>query len=291
VRSSDVAIYWGELGIDVSQGEWSGHFSSKLNDAEVDVLMHEAWARYQPEGESWFFKAGRMIVPFGNNPYYFPTYPAVNDLGYSTLQALGAGFENDSSAFSLYAFNPRVEIEDSDDTISDWTAVWTLTQRAADECRDGWKLTAGYSSNLTAHDLQMGGDTVSRRVAAANLFARYDFHAGDAIWHMLADYTWALDGFDPADLDANGDSVGDMPSALNAELVYEPRPDELWGVSYQVTGEMADYASTRWGLLHGQRLSPLAMLKLEYTHGEYDEYATAGQNSEDTLVAELNLRF
>jgi len=33
------------------------------------------------------------------------------------------------------------------------------------------------------------------------------------------------------------------------------------------------------------------MLKLEYTHGEYGDFATAGQDSDDTLVAEINIAF
>jgi hypothetical protein len=85
--------------------------------------------------------------------------------------------------------------------------------------------------------------------------------------------------------------VGDQPRALNTELVYEPCPDNLWGVAYEWTGEMKDYAKQRYGVLYGRRLSELATLKLEYTHGVYGQYATAGQDSDDRFVAEVALIF
>jgi hypothetical protein len=127
------------------------------------------------------------------------------------------------------------------------------------------------------------------RTEAINLFGRYDW--GGNRYHLLADFTHSLDEFNPADLDADGDAVGDQPCALNTEFVYEPRPGRLWGVSFQKTCELVDYAETRYGLLYGKRLSELANFKLEYTHGEYGDFVTAMQDSDDTIVAELNLAF
>jgi hypothetical protein len=127
------------------------------------------------------------------------------------------------------------------------------------------------------------------RVPAYNVFGRYDW--GGNRFHLLADYTAALDRFDSRDMDANNDDIGDKPSALNTEFVYEPHPDSLWGLSYQAAREMANYAETRYGVLFGKRLDDMALFKLEYTHGIYGDYITADQNTDDRLVAEVFIGF
>ena len=55
----------------------------------------------KPEN-GWFFQVGRLVLPFGNNDYYFPTYPAVNDLGYTTAHTLGTGVERPGAALLSY---------------------------------------------------------------------------------------------------------------------------------------------------------------------------------------------
>ena len=292
---SDVDIYWGELGVDSSLGDWSGHFSVLLDDAGGSVLTNEAWAKYQPVGKCgpspWFFQVGRILVPFGNNPYYFPTYPAVNDLGYSTLHAIGGGYSSPNRSFSAFAYNARAEVAGDDDTIADYTAVWDIAKREAQDCHDGYKLTVGYNSHLASHDLLLAGNDVEKRVPGVNLYGKYDWNDNGRLVHVLADYTCATGEFDPADLDANGDTIGDKPAALNTELVFEPKTDTIYGISYQATSQLQDYAETRWGVVYGERLNKLAKFKLELTHGEFGDYATGGQQSDNTFVGEINLSF
>lgn len=289
-KTSDVNVYWGEFGWDVSKDDWSGRFSVLWDDAEEDIRVYEAWAKYLHPSNGWFFQAGQVLLPFGNNDYYFPTYPAVNDLGFTTAHAVGVGVERPGWGMSAYVFNPKVEMIDEQDELSDYSVVWNMSEREASECQDGWKLRAGYTSHLATSDLRIAGEGPHHdRVAAYNVFGRYDW--GGNRFHLIADYTAALDEFDVRDMDANADQLGDQPRALNTEFVYEPCPDNLWGVSYQATSEMQDYAETRYGVLYGKRLSDLAMLKLEYTHGEFGSYATAHQDSDDSVVAEININF
>lgn len=287
---SDLNIYWGELGVKVANGPWSGQFSVLLNDDADSVDLHEAWGKYQDTGDGWFAQAGRMVLPFGNNSYYFPTYPMVNDLGYTRARALATGWDKEDWALRAYLFNPEVDITGSDDALNEYSVVWDIARKQATECEDGYKLVVGYASYLHQHDRRLSPvDEATSRVAAYNLFGRYDF-CGNT-WHMLADFTQALDEYAVADLDANADGLGDLPSALNVELVHEPAPDTLWGVNYQVADEMAGYPDTRWGLLYGQRLSAIAKLKLEYSHGEFGAFAQNGESSDDSFVAELNIAF
>lgn len=287
---SDLDIYWGEMGVKVDNGPWSGQFSLLLNDAANTVDLHEAWGKYQDPENGWFAQAGRMVLPFGNNSYYFPTYPMVNDLGYTRARALATGWDRPDWALRAYLFNPEVEQAGSDNTLSEYSLVWDIARKAPNECEDGYKLVAGYTSYLPQHDLRLaGGGPLSSGIAAYNLFGRYDF-CGNT-WHMLADFTQALDEYAVTDLDANADGLGDLPSAMNVELVHEPVPDTLWGVNYQLADEMAGYPDTRWGLLYGQRLSAIAKLKLEYSHGKFGAFAQNGETSDDSFVAELNLAF
>lgn len=286
----DVSVYWGEVGWDVSHKDWSARLSMLWDDADETMGVYEAWARYQDPGSGWFAQLGRIVLPFGNNDYYSPTYPAVNDLGYTTARTAGTGVEREGWGVSAYAFNPEVSLTDEDESVSDYSVVWNISTREADECRDGWKLRAGYITHLGSSDLRLGGEGPHhKRAAAYNVFGRYDW--GGNRFHLLADYTAAPDEFDERDLDANSDHVGDQPSALNTEFVYEPHPDNLYGVTYQTTDEMADYAETRYGLLFGKRLSDLAMLKVEYTHGVFGAYVTDEQDEDDTLVAEVSIEF
>jgi hypothetical protein len=292
---SDVNVYYGELGVDAAYGDWTGHFSMILDDASEDVLLHGAYARWQNTDDCatspWHFELGRMVVPFGNNPSYFPTYSAANDLGYSTLHALGGGYESPNRAFDAHVYNSRAELADGDDTLSEYTATWDLATRTASDCQDGYQLTAGFISNLASHDLRLAGDELTSRVSGANVYGRYDFSTDGGMLHLLADYTWTLDAYAVTDLDGDADGAGDSPAALNTELVFEPEADTLYGVSYQRTDEFLDYAEQRWGLLYGERLNKLAMLKFEYTHGEYGNFVSGGQSSDDTFVAEVNLSF
>jgi hypothetical protein len=289
-KYSDVNVYWGELGIDATEGDWSGRFSVLWDDVEEDINVYEAWAKYKHPCNGWFAQAGQVLLPFGNNDYYFPTYPAVNDLSFTTAHALGAGVERDRWGFSAYAFNPKVELRDEQDTLSDYSFVWDIAKREPSECQEGWKLRAGYISHLANSDMRLAGDEpLYDRTGAYNVFGRYDW--GGNRFHLIADYTAALDQFDARDLDANGDQKGDQPRALNTEFIYEPCPDNLWGVSYQSTGQMKDYAETRYGVLYGKRLSELAMFKLSLTHGIYGDYATGHEDTDNAVVAEINLNF
>jgi hypothetical protein len=286
----DVKVYWGELGWDVSQKDWSARVSMLWDDAAEDIGVYEAWAKYKNPDSGWFVQLGQCLLPFSNNDYYFPTYPAVNDLGFATAHAIGTGVEREGWGISVYAYNPKVDIVGEEDSISDYSVVWNITEREATECQDGWKLRAGYNTHLGSDDLRIAGDGPhNERVAAYNAFGRYDW--GGNRYHLLADYTAALDDFDEQDLDTDADHIGDSPSALNTELIYEPHPDNLWGVSYQMTDQMADYAENRYGFLYGRRLSELATLKLEYTHGEFGKYITQDQQSDNSVVAEVYFEF
>jgi len=288
---SDLKLYRGELGVEATDGTWTGHFSVLFDDDETDdVRSYEYYGRYRFPDSAWYLQAGQADLPWSNNPSYFPTYSAVYDLGLTNVATVGVGLDEADWGISAWVFNPEVEVDDEEDNFTDFAAVWDVTRREADACRDGWSLTAGYTSHLAEHDLRIAGsDSVVDRTAAINLFGRYDW--GGNRYHLLADFTHSLDEFNPADLDADGDAVGDQPCALNTEFVYEPRPGRLWGVSFQKTCELVNYAETRYGLLYSKRLSELASFKLEYTHGEYGDFVTAMQDSDDTVVAELNLAF
>lgn len=286
---SHIKLLWGELGWDVALGDWSARFSFLWDDETHAIDMYEAWARYDEPFSDLYGVMGRVLLPFGDNDYYFPTYPATLDLGFTPAHTIGVGMETDSWGISAWVFNPHVE-HDTDELLDEISVVWDITKREATDCWDGWRFTAGYISNLPEHDSRMVGDgPIVSKVAAYNLFGKYDW-AGNK-YHLIAEFITAIDEFDVTELDANGDGVGDIPSALNLEFIYEPKPDMLWGFSFQKTDEFIDYAESRFGFMYGERLNELAMLKFEITHGEYDDFATGGQTTDDSFVAEINIAF
>ncbi|MBN2080609.1 hypothetical protein JW859_00240 [bacterium] len=288
-ESSDLSLYWGELGVDATDGTWSGHFSVLFDDVDEDIDAYEYYGRYDHPHSDYFLLAGRTELPFGNNDWYFPTDPIVNELGCVTAKTIGMGWDAPSWGFSAWLYNPEVNVGDEEDKFTDYSFVWDITRREADECQDGWQLTTGYISHVADHDLRIAGDAVSERNGAMNVFGRYDW--GGNRYHFLVDWTHTLEEFETVDLDANGDGEGDQPCAINTEFVYEPCPDNLWGVSYQHACEVASCAKDRYGVLYGKRLSELAMLKLAYNHSKYNEFAPDGEDTDDSLVAEINLSF
>ena len=296
-EASDVDIYWGELGVEAASGDWKGHFSVLLDDDDDgDVVTNEAYIRYDHPCNGWYGVIGHAILPWGNNDFYFPTYPASNDLAYTTAETIGLGYDGPTGfGISGWVFNPGVDTTGDEDNISEYAFRVDLLNREADECNIGYKLAASYTSSLGAHDIRLAGDgPLTDRTGGFNVFGRVDWGANK--YHLLADYTAAVDAFDAADLDTvmlDGEDVhvGDQPSALNVEFVYEPETDTLYGISYQATEEMVDYAKTRYGVMYGRRLSDLVMLKLEYSHGEYEDYVTDFQDTDDRILAEFNLSF
>jgi hypothetical protein len=287
---SDVNIYWGEIGAQVTSGPWSGLFTMSLNDEANTIDLHEAWGMYKNPQEGWFVQAGRIELPFSYNYSRFPTWTMPDFLGYTRARALAAGWDKPDWALRAYLFNPQVESVDGDDVLSEVSVVWDVARQRATDCEDGYQLVAGYTTFLPQHDIRFAGNgPIESDVAAYNLFGAYDW--GGNTWHFSVDYTAALDQFVPAELDANQDGVGDQPSALSFQLVHEPRPDELYGLILQSSDEMAGFAQTRYGALYGERLSEIAVLKFEYTHGEFDAFARNGESSDDTFVTELNIAF
>ncbi len=286
---SELKVLWGEVGWDVAYDNWSARFSFLWDDQEHAIDMYEAWARYDNPFSDLYGVMGHVLLPFGDNDYYFPTYPAVNDLSFTAAHTIGVGVDNESWGLSAWFFNPDVE-HDTDQLMDEIAVVWDITKREATDCWDGWRITAGYMSNLPEHDLRLIGDgPTASEVSAYNLFGRYDWKGNK--YHLIADYTTALDEYDVTELDINADGVGDLPSALNLEFVYEPKPDMLWGISYQATDELVDYAESRYSFMYGERLNPMAMLKLEVSHGEYGDFITHGQETDDSFVAEINIAF
>jgi hypothetical protein len=295
--TSDADLYWGELGVEATSGDWKGHFSVLLDDdGDEDIATNEAYLRYDNPCDGFYGVLGRATLPWGNNDYYFPTYPASNDLAVTTADTIGLGYDAPNGfGISGWLFNPRVGVVGDEDTMSEYAFRVDFLNRAADECTIGYRLAASFCSSLGANDIRIADpDHLNDRTGAYNVFGRLDWGANK--YHLLADYTAAGTAFNVMDLDTvqvTGEEtpVGDKPSALNIEFVYEPKTDTLYGVSYQATEEMVDYAKTRYGVMYGQRLSDLVMMKFECSHGDYDEYVSAEQDTDDRFVAEFNLAF
>jgi hypothetical protein len=289
VDESDAEVYWGELGVDVTDGIFSGHFSMLYVEDENELQTYEYYGRYDHPSTGWWAQLGRMELPFAGGDYYFATDPVTYTLGSTVADHIGGGYDGENWALSGYLFNPEVQVEDEEDHFTDFAIQWDVWSREATDEQFGFALALGYTSLLAAHGYGIAGMTnLEDRAGAIDAYGRLDFAGGK--YHLIGNYTGAIDSFDVADLDADADGNGDQPQSMMFEFVYEPETDTLWGLNYQWTDEYTGVAEDRFGALYGKRLSPLAMLKLEYTHGEYGDF-TPGITEDDTLVAELNIAF
>ncbi|MCB1217066.1 hypothetical protein KDL44_06720 [bacterium] len=292
---SDIGLYWGEIGWDLAQGPWSGHFSMMLDEEAVE--LYEAWGMYKQPESGAFAQFGRMLLPFADNDSYFPTYSAANDLGVMTARGIGAGIDDERYRVAAWLYKPELELLENGNPdaagvpadLSEYCLWWDISRREATDCADGWQFSAGWLSQLATHNYGLVEGPVAGRVAALNLYGRYDW-AGSG-WHAIGEYVTALDEFDPLDLDANGDGRGDRPCALNLELAHTPDQQDTWAVGYQQTDEFLQHARNRYAVMYGRRLCELAELRLELSRGEYDEFAGDGRSSDTSFVAEYHLSF
>lgn len=292
---SDIDLYWGEIGWDLAQGPWSGHFSLMLDEEAVE--LYEAWGMYlQPESGA-FVQFGQMMLPFADNNSFFPTYSAANDLGATTARGIGGGIDDERYRIAAYLYNPDVEKlgfatnggQEPADELSEYLLWWDISRREATDCADGWQFSAGYISQLAEHDCGIESTPLANCVPGLNLFGEYDWSGKR--WHAIAEYTAALEQFDASDLDANEDGIGDKPAAWNFELAHNPDEQDTWAFGYQRSEQFVDHARNRYALMYGRRLCELAELRLELSRGEYDDFATDGRSSDTTFVAEYHLSF
>jgi hypothetical protein len=182
-----------------------------------------------------------------------------------------------------------MEIVGENNTLSDYALGLHLADRdAVDE--DGFEFNATYTTHLANSDVRLSVPGPHKtRVAGGNTWAAW--RTGDGEHSFVAEYSWSFKAFDPADLDANGDGVGDRPKAFDAEYIHTSEDGCELGVSLQKTRQMADYAKARWALLVGKRLNDHSMLRFEASRGTFDGFSTTGAKSDVQLVTELRVKY
>ena len=150
---------------------------------------------------------------------------------------------------------------------------------------EGLTVGTAYTSNLGTSSVLselMPEEGVEEIAAGLTLYAIYQ--AGR--FYGQADYVTALDRFSAVDLDADGDGVGDEPSALNIEVGYEVLADVQLGARYASSDEFADFPEEQYGLVVNYALFDGAVLAVEYLHNELP-----GGGDEETLSGRVAVEF
>jgi hypothetical protein len=287
---SDLTVYWGEIGAGAEAGQLRGHASVLLNSKENSIDLNEAYGEWHAEDGSWALRGGRILQPLGVRDTVFPTYSAASDLVYTTANAVGGEISGGNTKLTAYAFNPRQELAGKNDTLSDYTVSLEFSN-SSNDAPDHYRLVAGYTSNAAAADVSPAGAAaaLTDRTPAGSLLSEYVWGCGRH--RAVIEYSWAFDAFAAADLDANGDGAGDEPRALNVEYIHTDSAAHEYGVRYEQTEQMADYAESRWGVMYGQRLNPFATFRLELSRGEFGDYSTIAADKDTQLNAELRIVF
>jgi hypothetical protein len=286
---SDVSVYWGEIGVDAVHQNMTAHASILLNSNEASIDLHEAYVAWEDAAGDWRIKGGRMVLPPGSRATTFPSYPAAVDLAYTRGDAVGAGIGKPEANLMAYVFNPAVDKLGENNTLSDYALALHLASPDSNPDR-GWALNATMTSNLGASDLQLAGPgPLHKRVGGGNAWAELHWNGDEH--RAVAEYSWAFNRFDPLDLDANGDGAGDRPAAFDAEYVHTDCAGDEWGVAFQQTSEMADYARTRYTLMTGRKLNDIATLRLELSRGTFGDYSTIQARHDVQLAAEVRVKF
>ena len=235
-------------------------------------------------GQSLAFTAGRLYLPIG-------AYSSAGCSGVlctdSLAQSLSEAQEDVlqvSYGFDLGTVLAGLANGDVDE-VGEEDRVQLFYGAAELSPVEGLMVGVAYVSNLAdSNELTelMPEDGITGEVAGLSVYVIYA--AGP--FYGQAEYITALEGFDAADLDADGDGSGDQPEAFNLEVGYAVLEDLQVGARYAESREFGEFAETQYGAVANYELFDGAVVSLEYLHGDLPD-----GTDEDTVTGRLAIEF
>jgi hypothetical protein len=287
-NAAGVRLYWGDAGVDFQHEDWAARLTLNWNDDKRAPKLHELWAKYKNR-DGLYAQAGRVILPFADRLGEFPTFSSARQLGFTSANAVGIGWNRPEWGASAWVFDPGSSTAASGSTnLSQYALSLSLFQADCDDDSNGWRVALAYLSTLGGAEHKLSGVPLSHSVPGVNLAAGADWGCG--MYHLNLDYTGALRSFAAADLDANADGRGDTPEALSLEMLYTPTQRELYGLRFEHARGMGGAAANRWSALYGRWLSEQLLARLELSRGQYSDY-TPGKRHDLALTADVRLKF
>ncbi|MBE9531267.1 MAG: LbtU family siderophore porin [Proteobacteria bacterium] len=220
---------------------------------------------------------GKLYVPFGVFNSHFISDPMTLELGETNESALLLSYEKDIFSGSIAIFNGGID-DTNDDVIDDYVLSVTATPRK--------DLTVGASliSDIAEGDLGLTGASTIDKVAGIGFSATFEIDR----FTIEGEYIGALEDFNVADLDVDGDGNGDRPSAFNLEVAYAVNDRLSVAGKYEANNDMFDFPESQIGAVASYELYDHTAVAIELLHGEF---AMANLDDRDVLTAQIAVEF
>jgi hypothetical protein len=287
-NAAGLRLYWADAGIDFSHQSWGARVTLNYNDDTRQPKLHELWAQYQSDSGA-YARAGRVILPFADRKGDFPTFSSARELGFSSVNGAGIGWNKPDWGASAWVYDPGSSAAGGGSTnLSEFALSLSLFQADCEDDSDGWRVALAYLSELGGAEHNLAPGVFTQAVPGLNLAAGWDWGCGR--YHLNLDYAGATRRFAAADLDANGDGRGDQPQALNVDFLFTPDSEQLYGLRFEHTSGFAGAAANRWSAMYGRWLSDQLLARLELSRGQYNDY-TPGKRHDIGMNADVRLVF
>ncbi|MFO7983493.1 MAG: LbtU family siderophore porin [Desulfuromonadales bacterium] len=277
---SDIILATAQLGLGVEVAEGiTGDLILLYEEDATDLEVDEAAINFS--NDVWFGRLGQQYVPFGVFHSHLISDPLTLELGETRETALLGGYGNDIVTISAYIFNGDADKEgDQEDHIRDWGLSVSSTPA------EGLTLGASYISDLAESDAELVGDTFEGRVGGWSAF----FTLEPEGFHVTGEVLGADSTFSAADMDADGNGVGDRPLAWNLELAWYPSEVLELSARYEGSDEFSGHPETQYGICTSWGVRENVSLSLEYLRGEFDSFGD-GADTRNMVTAQLGLEF
>lgn len=282
--SSDLVLATTQLGLGMTftdrvRGSINFLYEEDTTDLEVDE------ASVDLNLDPFFARIGRIYLPFGVYHSHFISDPLTLELGETRETAALLGYGRDLFSLSLFAFNGDSERLGEEDHLRDWGTSLIFTPR------DGIEFGGSYLSDLADSDAAMV-TAYERRVAGWSAFVL----AAGSKGGISAEILGATRAFAAADLDGDGNGMGDRPRAWNVEAFWTMRDDLDLALRWEGSDKILGQPRRQYGLDLSWSPWPYATLSLEYLRGEFSRgfglnEDGSGLYRRDQVTAQLALAF
>jgi hypothetical protein len=310
-QNSDLAMTTAQLGITAEVNDWvNGEMVLLYEDAtfgeETSVDIDEAFITLgNTEKFPFFFKGGKMYVPYGALLEHFPDDPLIDvpmtlTMGETSEKAVLIGVEYKGFAVSGYVFNGDVEEAggDGDNVVESYGL--DANYAFEDKDRDIDFLVGGsYISNVFEADGMTDGlDDLGADIADYVGGAAAYFHVGYKGLFFDAEYMAATDNaelwiersFDVTDVE----KVENM-EVWNFEIGYNYNWWRNLEIAFKYAGSNScDYFGfprDRYGINFNQEIFDNTILSVGYLYDEYEGNDGLDRNTRDLLFGQLAVEF
>jgi len=310
-QDSDICLTTAQIGISAEVNDWvNGEMVLLYEDAtfgeETSVDIDEAFITLgNTEKFPFFFKGGKMYVPYGSLLEHFPDDPLIDvpmtlTMGETSEKAVLIGAEYKGFAVSGYVFNGDVEEAGGD----------------GDNVVESYGLDANYAfeDEDSGLDFLVGGSYISNVFEADGLTDALDGLGADIADYVGGTAAYFHVGYKGLFFDAEY-----MAATDNAELCIERSFDvtdvgkvenmEVWNVevgynynwwrnleiAIKYAGsndcEYFGFPKDRYGINFNQEIFDNTILSFGYLYDEYDKSDVEDRDSRDLFFSQIAIEF